>query len=140
MPATNGAIETQGTKFFIGSAASPTTWTQIKGVQSFNGPDGQANEIDCTDLDSTAREILMGLPDNGSISLSGNYLASDPGQVACRAARAARALRQFKWQLSDGKVCYFAGYVMTASMEGGVDAKASTTLSIRVSGPVSDFA
>lgn len=140
MPAANGAIETQGTKFYIMSTASPPVAVQIKGLVSFNGPDGQASEIDCTDLDSTAKEFLMGLPDEGSFSLSLNLIVDDPGQLACQAARNSRALRDFKWELSSGEEATFSGYVMTCTGEGGVDAKVSRTIAIRVSGPVGAFA
>lgn len=136
MPAANGALETQGAKFYIANAGSPTTYLQVKGVQSFSGFGGSAQEIDVTDLDSSAKEFLMGLQDFGNFELSGNYLPADPGQVAMRAAKASRALQEFKFELSNGQFFVFSGYVLSNPISGGVDAKTDGTFTVRISGDV----
>jgi len=135
MPST--AIETQGTVVAIntGTTGSPI-WTTIGEVVSFSGFDGQAAEIDVTSLDSTAKEVRMGLQDFGAFTLECNYLQADAGQVAMRAAKTARALKEFRVTFSNTKTAAFSAYVMSASVSGGVDSKVDTSFAMRISGNV----
>lgn len=130
------AIETQGTQFDIGNGDSPLTYTEIKEVQSFTAFDGAAAEIDTTHLQSTAKEFLMGLQDFGGFNMEANYLASDAGQVLVRAAKASRAIQDFKITFSDASTAIFQGFVLSAPQSGGVDAKMDTSFQIRISGNV----
>jgi len=131
------AIETQGTVIAIntGTTGSPT-FTTISEVVSFSGFDGQAAEIDVTSLQSTAKEIRMGLQDFGSFQLECNYLQADAGQGALRTAKAARALKEFRITFSNTKTATFSAYVMSASISGGVDSKVDTSFALRISGDV----
>lgn len=130
------AIETQGFKLEIGNGDSPLTFTEVKEVVSFNGFDGQAAEIDVTHLQSTAKEFIMGLQDFGTFSCDVNYLSADPGQVAMRAAKATREIQTFRLTFSDTKTATFNGYVLSAPISGGVDAKVDGSFSIRITGDV----
>jgi hypothetical protein len=132
----SGALETQGTKLYIGNNASPIVYTQVKELVSFQAFDGQANEIDTTSLDSTAKEFLMGLQDNGSFSGEFNWLPADTGQVAMRAAKASRAITHFRLTMSDTSKFEFDGYVLGAPISGGVDAKVDGSFAIRITGAV----
>ena len=64
-----GNITSQGTTIGIGDGASPEVYTSIPQVTSIGGPDGSASEINVTNLSSTAQEFILGLKDEGSISL-----------------------------------------------------------------------
>ena len=130
------AIETQGFYFRIGNGDSPLTYTEVKEVTSFNGFDGQAAEIDVTHLQSTAKEFLMGLQDFGSFSIECSYLAADSGQDKMRAAKASRAIQDFKIEFSDASYATFQGYVLSAPVSGGVDAKVDTSFAVRITGSV----
>jgi len=131
------AIETQGTILAISTdGGSPASYTEIKEVVSYNLFDGQASEIDTTHLRSTAKEFLMGLQDFGTGSVDCNYLPDDPGQNMARAAKANRDRHYFKLTQSDGSIASFQGYIISASMSGGVDAKVDTTFNLRVTGDV----
>src|SRR3954453_23195037 len=131
----SNALETQGFKFEIGNGNSPLTYTEVKEVVSFNGFDGKASEIDVTHLQSTAKEFLMGLRDFGNFNLETNYLPSDPGQDAMRAAQASREVQDFKITFSDDTDATFQGYVLSNPLSGGVDSKASGSFDIRITGP-----
>lgn len=135
------AVGAQGTKLYIGDdiASSPIVYTQIKGFKSWTGFDGKASEIDATDLDSTAKEYLMGLQDFGNFSATVNYLRTDPGQVACRAAKAAQELVPFKIVLPDAAEITFEAYVTEAPFTGGVDDLQGSTLTLRISGDVTGY-
>lgn len=130
------AIETQGFYFRIGNEDSPLTYTEVKEVTSFTGFDGQAAEIDVTHLQSTAKEFLMGLQDFGSFSIECNYLPADSGQDKMRAAKNSREIQDFKVEFSDASTATFQGYVTSAPVSGGVDAKVDTSFAIRITGTV----
>lgn len=129
------AIETQGFKFEIGEG-SPLVYTEVKEVVSFNGFDGQAAEIDVTHLRSTAKEFIMGLQDFGTFQMDVNYLPTDPGQVDMRAAKNTREVQTFRATFSDNSTAVFQGYVLSAPVSGGVDAKVDSSFSIRITGNV----
>lgn len=130
------AIETQGLYFRIGNGDSPLTYTEVKEVVSFSGFDGQAAEIDVTHLQSTAKEFLMGLQDYGNFELEVNYLPDDAGQIKMRQAKASRDVQDFKVTFSDASYATFQGFVLSAPVSGGVDAKVDGSFSIRITGDV----
>lgn len=133
---TSSAIETQGTQLLISPAGSPPAFTQVKELVSFTAFDGQAQEIDITNLDSVAKEFLMGLQDWGGFNGEFNYVDTDPGQVAMLAAKADRGIRNFKLIMSNDKYYEFTGFVLNAPISGGVDAKVDRSFQIRISGNV----
>lgn len=130
-------VDTTG-KAITGDAATatPVEWTEIGEVTDFSGPDGTANEIDTTHLQSTAKEYLMGLPDEGTISLSINWAPADAGQLAVKAARKARTKKDFKITYSDKSTASFKGYVMGLSTDAAVDDKVNGSITLRVTGEV----
>lgn len=67
------ARQTQQSRILHSGPGSPATYTEIEQVVTISGPDGQASNIDCTHLRSTAKEYLAGLADFGQITLTCNY-------------------------------------------------------------------
>lgn len=134
---TSDAINSQGFSLEIGDEGdSPAALTEIKEITSFQLFDGQANEIDITHLQSTAKERMMGLQDFGSANFDLNYVGDDPGQMEARAAKASRARKEFLITFSNGGTASFRGFVATSPINGGVDAKVDTSISILVDGDV----
>jgi hypothetical protein len=131
------AIETQGTTFGVSATGtSPITYTTIGGIMTFDGLDGEAATIDVTNLSSTSKEYLMGLQDNGNITLNGSFLSGDAGQDLLRTAKGNRSLHYFKVTFSDASYITFGGFVKSATVSGGVDAAVDTTFSVLISGNV----
>lgn len=130
----SNAIESQGTKLRIGDTASPPVFTQVKELVSFNAFDGQAQTIDVTSMDSTAKEYLMGLPDNGGFTGEFNFLPKDPGHQAMRAAKKLRQKRRFEFEMSDGSLYEFEAFVMSSPISGGTDAKVDGSFALLVTG------
>lgn len=131
----SNAIETQGTLIGISvGGTSPISYTPLGEVVSYTAFDGQAAEIDTTHLQSTSKEFLMGLQDFGKVTYQANYLSTDAGQVIARAAKASRAKHYLKITQSDGKYVTFEGFVLSAPLSGGVDAKVDTSFDVRVTG------
>lgn len=131
---TTGLTITAGT-----ATATPTTYTDVANVDSFNGLDGSASKIDKTDFDSTAKEFMLGLVDNGNLSFNVNDDGDDAGQQAVEAARVAGARKAFKIVLPAGgtPTLSFFGYVMKFGMSGQVDGKVQRTVDVAIDGAVS---
>lgn len=123
----SGAIETQGVVF---------EWdgSEVGEVVSFSGPGGQANVIDVTHLGSTRREKMMGIPDEGQLTLEMNLVPGDAGQDKLIASRTDRTLDTGRLFLTDdsGTILTFDAYCTQFSVAGAVDDKiqASATLEI----------
>ena len=130
------AIKSQGFKFEIEDIGNPGTYIEVIGITSFTGLDGQAAEMDASHLGSTAKEMLLGLPDNGTFGLETNLLHSDAGQTALRTAKKDGNIRNFRATYSDATTDTFDGYVLSAPKSGAVDAKMDGSFSIRISGDV----
>lgn len=119
-------------------SAVPDTYTTIGGIRTFSGPGGQANIIDATTLQSTGKEKLIGLKDEGTFALSCVYLPTDPGQVAVQAARAAGTAKNFRVTFSDADetILEFAGFCMSYTLSGGVDELSAVEIGIEITGAI----
>ncbi len=132
------AIESQGVQLQRGDGGSPETFTTIAEVTDFDGPSGNASVIDVTHLQSTAKEKIMGLMDEGQITFSGNLVPGDAAQQGLRDDRTNRTLRNFKLILTDAAstTLSFSAYVLNFSISGSVDDKVAFSCTLEISGPV----
>lgn len=80
-------VKTQGTKYYYrtGSGGSYAL-SAIPGVTAIPLPVPTASQIDISDLDSTAKEYLTGLVDNGKFSLPFNFITFGQSGAAAQAA------------------------------------------------------
>ena len=131
------AIESQGVVLAY-SIGSPTEFVTIANVTGFNGPGGAASVIDVSNLASTAKEKLMGLPDEGQFTLDLNLDPDAASHQALRNQRAARARTEFKITFTDvtPAVAQFSGFVLGFSIQGAVDAAIKASVTIEIDGPV----
>lgn len=129
-------VDTTGLAYGNGGIATPVAYTRVSNVKSFNGFDGASSEIDVTNLDSTAKEVRLGLQDFGKLSFDINPDFADAGQNAMRAARAAGARKQYKLEYPNGLVSAFAAFVKSMPHQGGVDAVIAGTAELRIDGDV----
>ena len=136
----SSALDSQGVVISYKSVDSPITYVAIPEVSNIQGPGGQANEIDVTDLDSTAKEFRMGLQDEGSITLDIMYIPGNAAHAALRAARAAQALTGFQIAFTDSPITYwqFNGFVLGFEISNSVDDVTKASVTIRVSGAVTE--
>ena len=139
------AFEAQGTQFFWSTnatVASTSTSCMIGEITDFSGPGGQANVIDVTNLNSTAKEKLVGLRDEGQLSLSLNFNYSDTAQAAIVTDRAARTKRKCVIKFNDSTddtiktKALFDAYCLGFSISGAVDNKVSANAVIEITGAV----
>lgn len=120
-----------------GGTLTPVTWQQINNLINFKGFDGQANELDSTNLSSTAKEFMLGLQDFGHFTFDVFRDYNDLGQQAFDAAKQAGVSKNFQLTLPNGKVASFTGFVKNSPLDGAVDQLLKTTgVSIRITGPV----
>lgn len=135
----SNALTSQGITLGIGSG-SPVTYTDIPEIVSFNGPGGAGNVIDVTDLDSTAMEKIMGLPDEGQLSFDINYIPDNAQHAALRTARANQTRTQFKMTFTDTGATEwtFYGYVTGFSVTGGVNSPLRASVTIEIDGAISE--
>jgi hypothetical protein len=130
------AIESQGSKFFWSATTSLSTAVQVNEVTDFNGPGGAAAIIDISQLQSTAKEKLIGLRDEGQLSLTLNYNATDAGQVALIADRATRSRRKALIKLNDSvtHAIAFDAFCMQFAVQGAVDNKIVANAALEITG------
>lgn len=119
-----------------GGTATPVAWTQIANVKTFSGFDGAAADIDVSNVQSAAKEFLMGLQDEGQFSLELDLDTTDAGQVAMLAARTAQAKKQFRLTLPNLNTATFNGYCKKVTAAGGVDQSVKRSVDIRITGAV----
>lgn len=133
------AVRTKGTKLEVNSSGS--TYTQVKGFTDFSGlGGGSAAVIDTTDFDSAAKEKLMGVPDEGQISVTLINLPKDAGQLAVKAARNTQAATKFRITLSDGTKYDFTAFVLSAEVSGSGDDKVGLAVTLEVTGAITETA
>lgn len=110
-------------------------------ISGFNGPSGSANVIDVTNLGSTAKEKLIGLRDEGQLSLDLMFNTDTTAlQIALKDDRASRTRRVYDLVLTDQSTtagsqptalfmdAYVTGFALTGAVDDTV--KASITLEI----------
>lgn len=130
-------VDTTGKTITAGAGtATPVAYTQINNVKTYSGFDGEASEIDVTNLSSTAKEYRLGLVDPGKLSFEVDEDDIDAGQVAVLAAQQAGTIQNFKVNFSNGKVASFTAFVKKFSRAGGVDQVLKMTCDLRISGSV----
>lgn len=133
------AHSAQGMTIHISSSVSPDSFVAIPDVVGIDGPSGSATIIDATDLDSTAREKVMGLMDEGQVTLNINYRPDQTAHELLRAQRAAKALCLFKITFTDSAPATtytFSAYVTGFNVSGSVDNLVKASVTIEITGPI----
>lgn len=126
----------------VAASFTLTGYKAVGEITDFSGPGGSAAVIDTSSLDSTRREKLMGLPDEGQVTFSMNYVPGNAGQIAFRAARSSRAETNFIIVLSNATTIAlptnetFAGFALEFSKTGAVDDKMTASATIEITGAV----
>ena len=145
--ATATALDIYGSFNSTGSATQTInqyTMTRVGEITDFTGPGGAAAIIDITHLGSTAKEKLPGLRDEGQLSMTLNFNATDTGQTGLRTDRAGRVKNHYdiifkdcEWTASAlPSMAYFFAYCMQFSITGAVDDKVGANAVLEITGPV----
>ena len=136
------ALESQGMKVYVGDVGSPNAFQAIPYVVSIGGPDGQAALRDVTDLDSTGKEYEPGLKDEGSVTLSLQYVPQNAVHAILRSAFSARTKKRFRIDFTDSGVTSweFDGFVTGFAVSAGVDETVMGSVTIKVTGAIMESA
>jgi hypothetical protein len=125
---------------FWSATTAASTAVPIGEVVDFSGPGGQAAVIDVTHLLSTAKEKVMGVADEGQLTMGLNFEATNAGQVALRTDRGTRSKKKcsIKFPTSGGATsqAVFDGYCLGFTVSGAVDSKQSANVVIEIAGQV----
>lgn len=116
------------------TAYGAATFDKVGEVNNIGAPSGEAADIDTTHLESTAKEYLVGLPDEGNIEIAMNAIESDDGHDELIAAKDDQTRRWLKIIWSSGSVWYIKALVKKYTWSAGVDAKIDAAASFRTSG------
>lgn len=123
-------------------SATGFTMENIGEVVSFSGPSGAAAVIDITHLRSTAKEKLIGIRDEGNVSLDVLFGTSSTDlHLTLKDDRAARGERRFDIVLTDSGTSinsfyFFDAYVTNFSISGAVDDAIKGSLTLEVTSVV----
>lgn len=136
-----GAIGTQGTELYWStSTAYSTASSNLVGqVTNISGPGGEAAEIDVSHLKSTAKEYLMGLPDEGNVTFSCLYDTTDVSHKALQADRLTRTVRGCVIKLATTalEVIKFQAYCRGFAYDLATENAVRANVTLRVTGQVS---
>src|SRR5688572_29223382 len=121
------AIKTQGTILRRNGVA-------VAELTGFDGPQKVTNFIEVTNLASTGKEFLGGLPDPGSMTFGGWFNFDDPAQAAIQADQTAQTSATYTLMLSNGKVLTMTAFVEEFTISGAPDAAVALNLVLRISG------
>jgi hypothetical protein len=121
---------------------SPPVWVTIGEPLEITFSDKNMFD-DITNLQSTAKEFLIILPDPGILTVNLNRVSSDPGQAALRASYANGTRLPYQvllpktgGQVTSGDVYTFLAYVEQFSPEVKTDKHITTVFHLRITGPI----
>lgn len=133
------ALKTQGTLIEIEEPLASGTWVALFEITGGDLYDGEAAQIDTTHLQSTRLEFLMGLPDEGTVTLRGNFDPSQASHALLRARRNGQTLSKFRVTWTDpapATVDTFEAFVLRVSASGDVNNKWNLTTTLRITDEV----
>jgi len=128
-------INTVGKTITIGTAtATPSAWIKVGDVSDIKGTSDTAPDIEVTNLDSTTKEYIPGLPDTGNVTMSVFCNDVDTGLAAVEAAFDARTVKAFKVTYPSGStpVRTFNAFVKAFPKIGDASKDAAVTGSIEL--------
>lgn len=127
-------LNTTGLTYTSGGTFTPTAWIKVGQLTGIKGTSDTSPDLDVTDLDSTTKEYIQGLPDTGTISADIYCVDSDTGLAAVEAAFDARATKSFKVTYPSGStpVRTFSGYVKSFPKVGDSSKDGIVTGSIEI--------
>lgn len=135
----NNAIVTQGSKITLTKPGGTPVSGIIEDAIGFTGPSFTRNEIDVTNLQSTAKEYKLGLKDPGQFSIDVNYNPwDDPGQgLAWGELNGNEEIEvEVRMPGTPERGFDFNALVLNFEVTGAVDDRYTATITLRVTGDV----
>lgn len=130
---------TQGTEFEVETTEGGGTYTKVIQIQNLTDNPTERPEIDVSDLDSVAVEVLPGLGSFGTMSGTVWHDPTDTSHALINTMYTSSSVRSMRVILpNDVGYFVFSGYVSLWGMPGtiGVNNALQTSLTIKKSGNV----
>lgn len=127
-----------GTLLKIGDGGGPETFATIGEITSLDWSGRSRPALDATSHDSSAREFIAGVLDNGEVSGEYSYVPDDTEQEAVETDFLAGTLRNFEIILPDtgAKKFSFAAIITDLGTAMPVDDRLVRSFRLRISGAV----
>lgn len=134
----SNAFAGKGTLLQRGDTGGATNFVTVAEVRSLTGPQLRSDNIEVTNLSSTAKEYIPGFSDQGSIQAEANFVPSDTTQQGVLADQQARTTRywQVVWSDSGTMTAGFQGYVEEFSLNTQANDAVRLTFTVRITGAV----
>ncbi|NNF65986.1 MAG: outer capsid protein Hoc [Gammaproteobacteria bacterium] len=125
-----------GTELRRGDGAGTEVFTLVSNITNITGPNISKDEVDVTNMDSTAREFISALDNPGSISFTMNWDPSNAQQVLVRSDAEGNSAGnwQIVWSDTDSTQVDFSGEVMSFSINTTPDGATTADVEIKISG------
>lgn len=133
-----GVNTTSFSAYSSGGSATPSL-VQVGNLVSVPMPGGQKSELEVTNLDSTSKEFIAGLRDNGQVTVNFHSDPADAGQQVLRSSFAASGsiASPFTVTFANSKTRTFNGFAMNfGEPQVGVDQVLMGAATIRVTGDI----
>lgn len=129
------AVLGAGSLLKLGAGDDPVTYTTIAEVLTVGAITKTTSEVDVTNLSSTAKEYIGGLPDGGTLEFKVNYLSGDTQQNALRDG--VGATKKMQMLFSDAGTATFSMVVLGFGRdETSPEAQLTATISGRITGDI----
>ena len=136
-----GGKSSFGTK--VGVSELPVVaYTAIECTTTINMEDAESAVIDVTCLSSSAREKILGIEDNGALTLDLNVNFDDAGYIILKGARASGDAIGFQVELAlegsetIGRTFTFEGLVKSLPWQASLDSAITGNATIEITGAV----
>lgn len=137
------AINSQGSKLLHStSSGSPSAFVEVEEVTSISGPNGTLSLIDVSHLQSTRKEYLPGLADNGTIDVECNFTGGTVQMALFTLFNASADPSEFQIQVPHDATrtvfhkFTFLGIMSKWALADAVDAKVKLSMTIQTTGGV----
>ena len=126
-----------GTALQVSDAASPEVYTTIAEVLTISGPQLTAEDVEVTNMDSTAKEYISGISDGGSINFELNWIAQTQ-QTTLRDDVEAGTARNYRvvFPTSPNTTASFNARCTEFSMTAEPNTQVRATANLKISGSV----
>src|SRR5690349_6006873 len=127
------AFSAQGTVVKRGNGATVEVFTNIPEIKNISGPTGSSDLLEATNLDSTGKEYVAGLPDSGEIRLTLNWDPTHAQHQGLYSDWSNRTKRNFRVIFSDTGAAQldFAALVTNYELSGAVNAVVEATVTLK---------
>lgn len=112
------------------------SFERVAEVHDIDGPNEEQNDVEVTNLDSAGRrrEYIPGLTDPGMLTLETNFTKGEYNRL--RDLKDNATVTDWEYELTDGSLLEFQGYVKAVGLRMVVDDKITSPVTVKITGDV----